>query len=356
MEPEAEPDEPYKRGLYALPLDVPAGVTITIKNSIDGLKDGRCELLIRQQEMPPIDDLVRELRYAHGLAMRFIGFSLDQVDCNTDDALRIYGELAEAADAHMERHRLGECGPFLVDHLIDALLRVTGRLFADIDIRSMIEEYVSRVSTQTPRPDDRQIPPGSVSVDDSIWDECRALLGNVPTFHIPSHVFDQCETSAWIAVRWDMSMLPCSAFLIAVDGETWLPVKRTPITAQSEWLLVDARDPQWYLYERAKFRGVGVKANAAQIAGVTCDTRTGRTHAVPSTSIYVEEAGTVRPATWNDNEASRLVRVAVTFILLLRNERVMLKPGRIIGHWDVVFPDGWSVDQLVDEILPKKAG
>jgi hypothetical protein len=50
VEQAGEPDEPYKRGLYFLPLDVQPGTTITVNNSIKDLRDGPCELLSRQQE------------------------------------------------------------------------------------------------------------------------------------------------------------------------------------------------------------------------------------------------------------------------------------------------------------------
>ena len=351
VENSTEPDEPYKRGVYYLPLDLPPGVTVTVKNSVPGLKDGPCELLIREQDMPPIDELDRETRYSIGIAMRFIGYALDMEGQSTDEALRIYGALAEATAAHMERYQRGNCGPFTVRTLVDNLLRITGPLFAHIDIRAMIDAYIDRARTAKPVPNNRAIPEGQVEVDEAIQEACNALIGRVPTFHIASTVFDQSEISRWQVVRVEGAFLPCNAFLIAVDGETWQPVKNALYSAQSEWLLVDARTPVWYLYERAKMRGIGVKANAAQICGVTHNLLTGKSQAIESTSVYLENGGAARPFTWTETEAGRLARVALTFMMLLRNKRVVVDPGRILGHWNVTLPDGWTVDNLIDEVL-----
>jgi hypothetical protein len=345
------PDEPYKRGLYLLLLDLPPGATMTIKNLLPGLRDGPCELLIREQDMPPIDELDRVTKYSIGVAMRYIGYALDAEEQSTDEALRVYGALAEAAGAHMERYGRGDCGPFNVSELIDALLRITGPLFAHLDIRTIIEAYIEAALTMKPVVNDLPLHEGYVHADQAIVDACNALIGRVPTFHIASSVFDQSEVAKWQVVRCDTSLIPCSAFLIAVDDETWLPVKDALYAAQSEWLLVDARQPLWYLYERVKFRGIGVKANAPQICGVTYDSRIGKSRSIPSTSVYVEDDGSVRPFQWPEKQAGRLATVAFTFMMLLRNERVTVKPARIVGHWEVALPEGRTVDQLVDKVL-----
>lgn len=67
--------------------------------------------------------------------------------------------------------------------------------------------------------------------------------------------------------------------------------------------------------------------------------------------MYVEESGSVRPFTLSDYAASRLVRVALTFLMLLRSERVTISPGRVAGHWSVALPAASTVDQLVAEVL-----
>lgn len=344
-------DEPYRRGTYYLPLDAPVGMTITVRDTVPGPKDGPCLLLLFQQEMPPIDDLDRTTKYSLGVTMRLIGFSLDEQSVEPSAALRIYGELAEAADDHMQRYRLGECGPFSVKHLIDALLRITGPIFADLDIRQMVDAYVAHALTMKLHPDVGPLPAGEISADRTITDACRALIGRVPTFHIPAAVFDQCEMAEWPALKFKSDILPSNAFLIAVDGETWLPIANTLSSAQDDWVLVDARDLVWYVYEQTRVRGLDVRQNATQIVGSTFDVRTSRCEAIPSTSVFTEEDGVLKPFTWPESEARRAVQIAVSFMLLIRNTRVALEPSRLIGHWNVRLPEGSTVTELITEVL-----
>ena len=351
MEQKLVSDESYKRGVYFLPLDSPPGVTVTVKNTIESLKDGPCELLIREQEMPPIDELDRTTKYTIGVAMRFIGYALDQEHQTPDSTLRIYGALCEAAGGHLEQYYRGERGPFTVSQLVDALLSITGALFEHVDIRKLIEKYVDHALRMVPIPDDRPITAGTAIADEDVIEACSELIGRVPTFHIPSDIFDQCELSKWPVIRLETSLLPHDAFIVAVDGETWLPIKQTPWFAQSEWIIVDARRPIWYLYEQAKFRGAGVKANAVQISGITFNPANGKSQGLESKSVYVVEDGSPRPTRWPDKEAGRLTRVAVSVMMLLRNRRVAVTPGPILGHWAVTIPNGSTVDDLIDEVL-----
>lgn len=351
MEYPVEPDEPYKRGLYYLPLDVPPRTTVTVRDTVPGLKDGPCLLLFLEQEMPLIDELDRVTKYAIGIAMRLIAFNFDLKSVAPSAALRIYGELAEAANAVMERYRRGECGPFSVDHLVEALERITGDLFADIDIRQQIHAYIHYALTAQPSPNDGPIPLGEVVADSRITEECAALIGRVPTFHIEADVFDQCEVPGWRAAKFTNRILPSDAFLIAVDGETWLPIQNTFSNAQDDWILVDARRSVWYLYEKVRIRGLDVRSSFAQIVGSTFNTETNQVDSIASTSVFTEDAGSFKPFKWPTKEANRVLQAAITFMFLLTNSRVTVEPTQLVGHWNVRLPPGSTVDELVDEVL-----
>jgi len=167
---------------------------------------------------------------------------------------------------------------------------------------------------------------------------CDSLVGHVPAYHIESRVYDESEVSKWLAIQGDSSLSPDPAFMIVVDDETWPGVAGTPFQAQTQWLIVDARERLWHLYECTMLRGPGIRAGTTQVGGADFDPRTG---------LYKPVVG----STWRIEEAGRLVRVALTFMMMLLDVDVNLSPCATKGHWNVVLPIGLSVDDIIARVL-----
>jgi len=339
-------EEAYIRGIRCLPQTQTRGAVV-IRNK-GGFEDGPCELLIREQEMPPIDGLAEDLAYALGLAMRFIGYSFDKLRLSPSEALRIFGLLAEAADERMQSHWRGECGPFTVDVLIDVLLRTCGALYreADADVARGIRGYVASA--------------GSVPVEivkrppiaDDMERASASLIERVPTFHLASDAYDQCERADWPGFRLTVQLLPAAAFLIAVDGATWLQLVDDPTKqAQTQWLLVDAREPTWSMYERVKVRGMDIPPGFENLIGATLNFRSGSYQPMESLNTFLPVGGSFVPPRIDSIQAARITHAAFSFLLLLQNPRVKKRAHRAHGHWIVSLPDGFSVNDLIHEVL-----
>ncbi len=339
-------EESYFRGLRYLPQTQPRAAVI-VRNK-DGSEDGPCELLIREQEMPPIDGLAEDLAYGLGLAMRFIGYTFDKLGLSPNDALRIFGLLAEAADERMQSYRKGECGPFTVDVLIAVLLRTCGKLYrnADVDVASGIRGYVASAA-RMPLELVKHPP-----IADDMRRACANLIERIPAFHLASDVYDQCERADWVGFRLSVQLLPAAAFLIAVDGATWLQLVDDPTKqAQTQWLLVDAREPIWSMYERVKVRGMDVPTGFENLIGATLNFRSGSYQPMESLNTFLPVGGSFEPSRIDTIQAARIAHAVLSFLLLLRNPRVKRRAHRAHGHWTVSLPGGFTVNDLIGEVL-----
>jgi len=344
-------EEAYRRGLRFIPLYA-VNELVIVENSMPGLKDGPCELLFREQEMPPIDELDCRTGYCLGVATRYAGFGLDRKGVSPNDALVIFGKLAEDAATVMEAYRTGGGKPYSLDMFIDSLLRICGNLFADIAMREGIHTYVNHALQMQPQAGRAVLKTGIHYVHSEVEEACDSLMGNVPVYHIPTDIYQQCEISAWGAIRADdRDLFPHEAFMIAVDGETWVRLEDPTQEASSEWLIVDWRKRPARLYEKWDMRGLGIEPDAAYVLGAVCNPGTGDIRPYESSRYFGPVSGSYQPMTDSPFQANRLVRVALTFLIMLKNEDVKVEPHALKGHWNVAFPPGRTVDEIVDDIL-----
>lgn len=141
----------YKLGLEYLPYNAPP-VPIFVRQTVAGTTDGPCELLFRQLEMLPIDDLDKKSAYTIGIVVRFAGFLLDQCEEDPDVAMRLHGELAEATQRHMEGYRAGLHGPYSHEIFASHFLHLYPLDNAEDEIRAKFAAYVQYALQQQPRP------------------------------------------------------------------------------------------------------------------------------------------------------------------------------------------------------------
>jgi hypothetical protein len=340
-------NDPYLRGLNLLPpheINVP----FMVGNS-NGQRDGEVELLIREQERPPIDDLDEATRYRLGIAMRFIAYSFEVIlGLTGDEALELYGAFVLAVMSRMEEYRGGLRTSFGVNDFIDVLLELSDDKYnaSGVDIRLAIEWYVETVLNRT-----SQIggPPRPLDLEQA----CNELLGIVPAFHVPSDVYDQCERAEWPPIRAEGRFFPNGAFLIIVDGETWLQFESDPTKqAQTRWMLVDARQRKLLIYESVDFRGMDVPTGANILMGATCDTPTGVHRPIASHAAFLPtEIGGWQPFSMDMAEARRMNHALFSFLTLLKSPRVTVTPHRAHGHWTMDIPVDTAVNELIDEVL-----
>ncbi|HUA09924.1 MAG TPA: hypothetical protein VMA98_11715 [Candidatus Acidoferrales bacterium] len=286
---------------------------------------------------------------------------LDRHSVGEDDAFEIFSELSEFADEQTQRYLAGESGPLTAASLAETFSRLCAQRFDGPSLRltQSITEDVSRVlnsQVELQQHFDAMIQRQRTSkqpryADPSIQDACEELLDKVPTFHVTSEVYDQCERSAWDIVDLYSRLFPAKTFAIAVDGETWLPITGDPTQqAQTDWLLVDARTPLWRYYERTRLRGIDVP-NRVQVVGVIHNSETGQSRSVESSNIQVPIAGAYEGWAMDSIQAGRLARVMITFLLLRQHKDVLVTPGSSPLHWNVALPKGRTVDQIVSEVL-----
>ncbi len=339
----------YKLGLEYLPYDAPP-VPVFVRQTVAGTKDGPCELLFRQLEMLPIDDLDKKSAYTIGIAVRCAGFLLDMSGEDPDFAMRVHGELAEATQDHMEGYRAGIHGPYSHEIFVSHFLNVFG--FDDPDaVRAAFAAYIENALVQPFQWTDEwfgQLMPLYAHPD--VEAACTDLLDGAPAYHVDSSVYDACEISSWYGMG---PQAGAGVFKIVVDGETWPNLVSNPmVQAQSEFLLVDAREDVWRLYERIALRGMGVPQGTAQISGVLYNSFSGDYQPIESNSVYVPNGETHAQFEMDILQQARIVRVMLSVLMLIESNKVRVT--RIAGNgsrsYKVKLPARLTVDEIVEDV------
>ena len=337
-------EEPYYRGLLLLPLKhINSPFIVRNKN---GYEDGPCELAFRNDlEMPMIETLSEELRYMIGVAVRYIGFSLDMVGLSVTEAEGIHGDLCESIALHMTPANSSEPQPFTVDTLVVYLLEKHGYLYSDqaAAFRESVHKYVHKVMTANY---ERGGPPRAWDIEAA----AKELFDVAPSIHVRSHVYDQCERGDWTAFQTDRPLLPAPVFKLIVDDETWLQAGDNPmICLQTDWLILDARRKKWKCYERIRLKGLDVPPKTDITLGAWYESKTGGCGPIES-QTYLPFDGAYHSFTSNTKEASRMFHVIGSLMLLLQHGDVYLnRQGNC--DWVLTIPDDRSVDSLIADVL-----
>ncbi len=347
----------YFHGLYQLPLRAPA-----VALRIDRSSVGPCRQLFRNERLP-IAGLDPETVYEVAVTVDRLGLELDRHGVCKDDAALVYSDLVVAVDRHTQRYESLESGPLsagilarhfaescarrfdgVTDNLTDGVLHDVSRVVnSQSELEAAFQIQLERQETQKQQ----------AYADESIEASCDELLNNVPTFRILSEVFDQCERSSWDVLNFPLNILPAMAFTIAVDGETWLHLKKDPTRkAQTEWLIVDARTPEWCFYERAKTRGID-QPSKAQVVGAMYDIFNKTYRPFESLEIFIPDHSEYKPWALSSRDSSRFLRVAVTFMLLLQGDGVTVYKSAESGHSTVNLPPDKTVDEIISEVLTR---
>jgi len=333
--------EPYYRGLLYLPLE--ELVQPLFVNDVYGIPDGPCELAVRQLEMPPIDSLAPEMRYRIGLAMRYIACSFDGQGLTVDEAIKIYGYLAERIAGWMDQHS-ENLADFSIDTLLNIYLSLRKDLPADYVswFRERTHAYVNGRINGSPQ---KGPSPRAFDIEAS----CAELLTCAPVLHVQSHVYDQCEVGDWTALR--TYSVPAPLFRVQVDGETWLQSVSDPfIRQQTEWLLFDLRAPQWKCYERVHARSLNEAATANFTNGAWLDAKTGGYGPIES-QMYVPVNGTVETLTCSMREAGRMFHVLGSLMYLFSNSKVRIREVQGTNEAVLMLPKNASVNDLIYDVL-----
>lgn len=371
MSAELYPNEPFFRGLLLQPFKN-TGQPMFVNNL--NAPDGPCELAIRKSEMPPFDSLADETRFVLGLAMRYIAASFDgNLKLTVDDALKLYGQLAEDIADWMDRNSAA-AHSFDVDVLLDILLFRVGHLydaaaFPSWYLRSRVHYYVSRftptllhgkfpteierttlttlLANRTPGIKIAGIQPRAHDVEQA----CADLLESAPLLHVPAKVYDECERADWTGFYLNHGVIAVRAFRVIVDGETWIQAPSNPlIQLQTEWLIVDIRENVWKCYERVHQRNIhsGERGEVTWGAWMNIETRE---YGPIESQAYVPIDGQYHSLTCPTNEASRIFHVFASLMVLMQHPDVRI-PVRARGRKAYLkLPAGKSVNRLIADML-----
>jgi hypothetical protein len=333
--------EPYHRGLLYLPFE--ELVQPFFVNDEYGIPDGRCELAIRQLEMPLIDSLAPAMRYRIGIAMRYVAYSFDGQELTVAKAIEIYGHLAERIAKWMDQHS-ENLAEFNIDTLLDLYRSVRSDLRADYVswFRERVHAYVNGRINGSPQ---KGRSPRAFDIEAS----CAELLACAPVLHVESHVYDQCEVGDWTALR--TYSVPAPLFRVQVDGETWLQSVSDPfIRQQTEWLLFDLREPQWKCYERVHARSLKEAATGNFTYGAWLDAKTGGYGPIES-QMYVPVNGTVETLTCSMREAGRMFHVLGSLMYLFAHSKVRIREVQGTNEAVLMLPKNASVNDLIYDVL-----
>ena len=350
---EDTPQIVYFRGGHGLPLDLPLCPVY-----VDSSACGAYQRFFRSAPSPDIDDLDRDTVYAIGVAMDRCGVVADQRGKPPDQAFDFHGELAETANAHVQAYRDGAAGPLTAGVLIETFCKIagfdreTGAAILSETRRIVLNQDELLAAFMATR-QQRQAPGTVLYADPSIETACVSLLSTVPTYHIESTVYDQCEVAEWPPIEPDPRLFPHPAFAIAVDDQTWPTLVDDPTQqAQTEWLIVDGRESVWCFYERALVRGIG-RPNQTQVAGATADSKTGQIQCIESTSTFVPVDGEYQRWTFDDIQANRMLCAALSFMLVLQDDQVAVTAQPQANHWNVALPPGQRVNEVIERVLTR---
>lgn len=333
--------EPYYRGLLYLPFE--ELVQPFFVKDVYGIPDGRCELAVRQLEMPPIDSLAPEMRYRIGIAMRYIACSFDAQALTVDQTIRIYGHLAERIAEWMDQHS-ESVAEFNIDKLLDIYLSLRKDLRADYVswFRKRTHAYVNGRINGSPQ---KGPSPRAFDIEAS----CAELLTWAPVLHVQSHTYDQCEVGDWTALR--PLSIPAPAFRLQVDGETWLQSISDPfILQQTEWLLFDLREPLWKCFERVHVRSLNEAGISNFTNGAWLDATTGGYGPIES-QMYVPVNGTVETLTCSMREAGRMFHVLGSLMYLFAHSKVRIREVQGTNEAVLMLPKNASVNDLIYNVL-----
>lgn len=168
-------------------------------------------------------------------------------------------------------------------------------------------------------------------------------------------MYDACEFSSWYGAGRHDSV---GTLKIIVDGETWPHLLNDPtVQAQSKFLLIDARHEIWRLYEQVVVRGLGVHPGTAQVTGVLYSAVSGDYKPIESNSVYIPSGETHNRWEMDTIQQGRIVRVALTVLLLIQSDKVRITPnsGNGSNSWKVTLPAGVSVNEIVSEVQERAA-
>ena len=364
--------EPFFRGLSLLPFQRDKQ-PIHIRNL--NAPDGPCELAIRSRsEMPLIDDVDEETRFKIGLATRYIVASFDGVlHLREDVALAMYGQIAEDIADWMDCHE-NERPSFGVSTYVALFLRRFGHLYDAIGFPATffadrVHNYVNifvppllhgqmkavdgdidaLFADRSPGVRAAFVPARAYDIEEA----CKDLLSSAPVLHVPAHVYDECERADWTGFYLDASVFQVRAFRVQVDGQTWLQSISNPfIQLQTDWLIVDIRQPIWKCYERVLMRELDSGKRGEITYGVWSDSTTSEYGPIRSQS-YAPIANEYRSLTCPPEEASRILHAMASLMALMLHPKVKLAIKDRGRRAKLRLPPGRSVSSLIADMLSR---
>ena len=90
------------------------------------------------------------------------------------------------------------------------------------------------------------------------------------------------------------------------------------------------------------------------MVGSVTNSKTGESRCIESTSTFVPVAGEYRPWTPDVFQANRLLRAALSFMMLLLDVEVAVGTNPQNDHQKVQLPTGQTVDQVIARVLSRR--